>query len=677
FQQSAALYDPERDRESAFRFGQDIGVAAKAYLGWSLDQRGDADRARSVIDDMMALALRTGHAATIAYAHYHYAAFEVVRLNVQGARTHAEACLALAREHGMPYWQLACAAIGGWAVLRLDGAAKGLPILREALAAGRQRQIHVGFDTFLPYAALAEAELGQTDQALETIAAAIAGLDGGHFYDAEVHRIRGEILLKCDPLNTESAEESFLTAIAVAGQQGARRFTLRAALALAKLYQSTGRAADAYAALAPALAGFAPTPEFPEIEQAQTLLAALAESDAVKSAATARQRRLELQTGMAQALLQARGQHSAETQEAFSRARELASGIEDPLQRFSSYYGLWAGGYTRSEKRTMTEAAEALLRETDSRPESGEAGVAARINAITCWMVGDAAIAREHLEKDLSLYRPERDRDLAHRFAQDQGVATKIYLSLVVWVLGEPDRARGVINEALVLASETGHVPTIVYANFHAAVLEMIRRDPAAAKRHVEASFALAREHGLKLWTMLAPVVIAWSNACLELDSAEREEMRRRLAECHTQGLAVALLDQILRVFLGERLAHASHVEEGLAVVDAAIAEVERSGIRWFEAEAHRVRGEILLKRDPTNTAPAEEAFLTAIAIAQQQKARSFELRAALSLAKLYQSTGRAADAHAVLTPALEGFAPTPEFPEIEQAQMLLAAVSA
>ena len=73
-----------------------------------------------------------------------------------------------------------------------------------------------------------------------------------------------------------------------------------------------------------------------------------------------------------------------------------------------------------------------------------------------------------------------------------------------------------------------------------------------------------------------------------------------------------------------------------------------------------------MLKRDPANTAPAEEAFLTAIAIAQQQKARSFELRAALSLAKLYQSTGRAADAHAVLAPALEGFSPTPEFPEIE-----------
>jgi len=82
------------------------------------------------------------------------------------------------------------------------------------------------------------------------------------------------------------------------------------------------------------------------------------------------------------------------------------------------------------------------------------------------------------------------------------------------------------------------------------------------------------------------------------------------------------------------------------------------------------------LKRDPANTAPAEEAFLTAITIAQQQKARSFEVRAALSLARLYRSTGRAADAHAVLAPALEGFSPTLEFPEIAEAQTLLAALA-
>ena len=96
------------------------------------------------------------------------------------------------------------------------------------------------------------------------------------------------------------------------------------------------------------------------------------------------------------------------------------------------------------------------------------------------------------------------------------------------------------------------------------------------------------------------------------------------------------------------------------------------TGEHWSDAFLHRLRGEILLKRDPANTPLAEDAFLTAIAIAQQHKTRSFELHAALSLAKLYQSTDRPADAHAVFASALKGFSPTPEFPEIAEAHALL-----
>jgi predicted ATPase len=104
-----------------------------------------------------------------------------------------------------------------------------------------------------------------------------------------------------------------------------------------------------------------------------------------------------------------------------------------------------------------------------------------------------------------------------------------------------------------------------------------------------------------------------------------------------------------------------------------ALALADETGEHWSDALLHRLRGEILLKRDTASTAPAEEAFLTGIAVAQAQKARSLELRAALSLARLYNSTGRSADAHALLASVLEGFSPTPEFPEIAEAQSLLA----
>ena len=137
------------------------------------------------------------------------------------------------------------------------------------------------------------------------------------------HRVRGEILLKRDPANPAPAEEAFLTAIAVAKQQGARSFELRAALALAKLYQSTGRPADAHAVLAPALEGFAPTPEMPEIAEAQALLTALAATDEVKVEAAHRQRLTQLHVAYGNALIAARGYGAPETTEAFARAREF------------------------------------------------------------------------------------------------------------------------------------------------------------------------------------------------------------------------------------------------------------------------------------------------------------------------------------------------------------------
>jgi predicted ATPase len=136
------------------------------------------------------------------------------------------------------------------------------------------------------------------------------------------------------------------------------------------------------------------------------------------------------------------------------------------------------------------------------------------------------------------------------------------------------------------------------------------------------------------------------------------------------------LYDGLLKIALAEAEARAGDLDRAMAIIDEALATCDCLSFRAFEAELHRARGEILLKRDPANAAPAEEALLTAIAIANRQATRSFELRAALSLAKLYQSTARPAEAHAALAPALEGFPPTPEMPEIAEAQALLAALA-
>ena len=139
----------------------------------------------------------------------------------------------------------------------------------------------------------------------------------------------------------------------------------------------------------------------------------------------------------------------------------------------------------------------------------------------------------------------------------------------------------------------------------------------------------------------------------------------------------ILIFDGLVKIALAKTEAEAGDPGRAVAILDEALATADRLGHRTFEAELHRTRGEILLSREPANPAPAEDAFVTAIAVAKRQGARSFELRAALVLAKLYQSIARPADAQAVLAPALTGFAPTCELPEIKEALEMIAAIEA
>jgi predicted ATPase len=176
------------------------------------------------------------------------------------------------------------------------------------------------------------------------------------------------------------------------------------------------------------------------------------------------------------------------------------------------------------------------------------------------------------------------------------------------------------------------------------------------------------------LWTGLAKFLQGWASWSRGESGAGLAEMQTGVAIHREQGLLWLLPPQ--EVALAEAEAASGEVDAGLQRLDDAFVELERTEQRWYEAEMHRVRAEILLTRDSRHIAPAEQALQTAIAIAQHQKARSFELRAALALAKLYRRTDRDADAYAALAPAVEGFPPTEQFPELAEAQTLLSALN-
>jgi class 3 adenylate cyclase/predicted ATPase len=386
-------------------------------------------------------------------------------------------------------------------------------------------------------------------------------------------------------------------------------------------------------------------------------------------------RKLKLQVAYGNALISSRGYGAPETTAAFERARELVGDDREAPERSSVTYGLWVGSYMHCELAEMREMAAAFVSDVESRPDAPEAGVAHRINGVTKWLAGDFSGAKSDYKKALAIFDPVRDADLAFRFGQDPGVGALAYQSLTLWPLGQVDAAIQSIEAVKTRVAGLTHIGTIAYAKMHSAVFELMRSEYVEAAPHARSLAELAREHDLKLWRLMGVFFEGW-NAWRGSDPVGgRSEMRRGLASLREE--KVVIFDGLLRCASARAEAESGDFSTALTCLEQAISVAERTGAHWCDAEVLRTRGEILVKQDPTNSGAAEESFLTAIAIAQHQKARSFELRAALAVARLYQSLGRRADADAVLRPALKRFVPTPQFPEVAEALDLVGNVEA
>jgi class 3 adenylate cyclase/predicted ATPase len=391
------------------------------------------------------------------------------------------------------------------------------------------------------------------------------------------------------------------------------------------------------------------------------------------TASASANRRLKLQTDLGKALMWCRDFGADEPKAAFMRARELAAVIDNATERFTIYYGLWVGNEMRGELGFAREIAETFLREADRGARTTECGFARRLLGHTCLFQGNFIDARANLVEALSIYDPERDREATFRIGADTGAAARAYLAITKWQLGEVGPARALVEEAVAHAIETGHVPTLVITYLHKAQFEIVHGDAGAARRDAQIVVERSQENAMTLYTTWGELQSAWASARLDGRETGATELRQALAAYVDQGNKI-----FVPFFQGSLAEIEAQGDAGGALtrIEEALALAGETGEHWSDAFLHRLRGEILLKGNPTNVAPAENAFLTAIAVAQRQKARSFELRAALSLAKLYHSTDRPADAHVVLASALMGFSPTPEFPEIAEAQTLLAALT-
>jgi class 3 adenylate cyclase/tetratricopeptide (TPR) repeat protein len=384
---------------------------------------------------------------------------------------------------------------------------------------------------------------------------------------------------------------------------------------------------------------------------------------------TERLLRLRLQTTYGHALLHGRGHSQPGTIAAFARARELAAGIEDPAARFSAYYGMWLVSFVRADLAPMREVAAASLRDAQQLPGLPGAGRAMHVFGVTSWFQGDYLGARTHLEQALAAYDHERGHHLVPRFVFDDRVVATGWLAVVLWPLGEVDQAARLLDSALSLARQSGHLPSIAWAHAYMCRFSGICRKPGKAKPHAEELLGVAGEHGLPMRLADGSFYHGWARWCAG-DGDGEAGMRQGLALWNE--MYYRLFAPLTGTLLAEREAEAGRVEVALATLDAQLAAIEQTGQHWFDAEVHRVRGELLLKLRRPDVASAEAVLMRAIEIARGQRTRTFELRAALSLAKLYQTTGRDQLAGGLLAAALVGFNAGPEVPEVEEAQRLL-----
>ena len=345
------------------------------------------------------------------------------------------------------------------------------------------------------------------------------------------------------------------------------------------------------------------------------------------------------------ALFAARGGGAPETTEAFARGREWTFGTENAPGRLVADFGLWVGSYVRGELPSMRAHAAAFLSDVAAKTDSPEAGVAHRTTGISCWFAGEYREARDHLERALALFQPGRDDDQTFRFGLDPGIATMVNLANASWPLGEVDRAISLIDRAELRSADFTHAGVRAFARMHSALFDLMRRDHARAAPRASELARITREHELTMYGAFGAFLEGWATAAGGAPGDGLADMRLAVDELRKQ--KVLLFDGLLKIGLAEAEAGAGDPDRAIAILDEALATSDRTGYRAFEAELHRARGEILLTRDLVHAPPAEDAFLTAIAVAKRQGTRSFELRAALSLAKLYQSTGRPLDSHA------------------------------
>jgi class 3 adenylate cyclase/predicted ATPase len=383
-----------------------------------------------------------------------------------------------------------------------------------------------------------------------------------------------------------------------------------------------------------------------------------------------RRREIAMQTAVGAPLLAQKGFAAPEVGEAYSRALELCEQagettlLSPVLQGLSSYY------IVQAELQLGREMAERCLALAQHYDDPALFLGAHHLLGAILGLMGEASGACDHLHQATALYDPRAHHEIAFRYGADLGVFDRSLCSHFLWQAGYPDQALETAQVALALATEVSHPFSQALALSFAAMLRQFRRETRAARESAVAAITLCDERGFSYYQAWSTLIHGWSLAQDRQIEEGIARMRRGLEAMQATG--ARLRRPYYLGLLAQAYSKTGNVQEATAHLAEALALVETSSERWWQAELHRLQGEALLTRTGDSQAQACCCFERAVDISRQHKVRSLELRAATSLARLWRDQGRRVQAHDLLAPIYGWFTEGFDTADLKDARALL-----
>jgi predicted ATPase len=383
---------------------------------------------------------------------------------------------------------------------------------------------------------------------------------------------------------------------------------------------------------------------------------------------------LTLYIALGAALQMAKGHAAPEVEQAYSQARALCQQVGETPEVVPVLLGLWRFYNLRSQLHTAREIGDMLLRLAQCAHDSALAVVAHYALGVTWYFLGALPEARQDLEDGIACYTQDQRRAPVFRMGQDPGVSCRAFAALTLWLLGYPAQALVCVHESLVLAHELSHPFSLAFARCRAALVFQVCRDVPAVHEQAEGAVALAAEQGFTQWATLGTILHGWALATQGQGEEGIAQIRQGIAAWRATGAALNV--PYFCTVLADVSAHLGYTDDGLQALTEAYTLVEQQEERWWEAEVCRLRGALLLRQPGTPQEEAEAWLQRALDVARRQEAKSLELRAAMSLAHLWQQQGKRAEAYELLAPIYGWFTEGFDTADLQEAKALLEALA-